>query len=144
MNYSLPLDMSRLFSESEGNLEQCSEPESIDRYLAAILSTHRGEHSFNSEFGTGLWEMDFENVVSESVWVERFTEYVKKGIQENEKRLKDVEIKIVVRDMVREDTSVRNLSIRKRVDVFIRGTVISTGKQIDFKHILYVGPLSRD
>jgi phage baseplate assembly protein W len=109
-----------------------------------ILSTHRGEHSFSHEFGTGLWEMDFENVASESVWVEKFTAYVEKGIRENEKRLTDVEINIVVRDMVREDTEIRNLSIRKRVDVFIHGTAVSTGKQHDFKHILYVGPLSRD
>ncbi|NDV64652.1 GPW/gp25 family protein [Bacteroides sp. 224] len=142
--YKLPLDISKFFSESGGTLEQCSELESIDQYLALILTTRHGEHSFDSLFGTRLWEMDFENIVSRATWEEKFTNYVKEAIEKYEKRLKNVEVKIDVKDVVREETAVQGFSVRKRVDVIILATVISSNKHHGFKHVLYLGPLSRD
>lgn len=142
--YKLPLDIGKLFSESGGHLEQCSELESIDRHIELLLITHRGEHGFDRQYGTRLWELDFENIVSKSVWEERFVNYIRQAIVMHEKRLKDVEVKIDVKDMVREEVSMKGFSVRKRVDIIILGTVISTNKQHGFKHIIYLGPLSRD
>ena len=142
--YKLPLDISGFFSELGGTLEQCSELESIDQYLALILTSRPGEHSFDPSFGTKLWEMDFENVASKTVWEERFITYVSEAIEKYEKRLKNIEIQIYIKDVVREETAMQGFSVRKRVDVIILGTVISTNRQHGFKHILYLGPLSKD
>jgi len=144
MNYNLPLDISRLFTEGGGDLERCSEVESIDKFLAVILTTRPGEHSFDRSFGTLLGDIDFENIISKSTWEERFIEYVKKGIADNEKRLKDVEVQINVKDVLREESEIQGFSVRKRVDVIIHGVVISTNTRQSFKHILYLGPLSKD
>jgi phage baseplate assembly protein W len=145
MHYKLPLDISRFFSDTgEGMLEQCNELESIDHYLGAVLATHPGEHSFSREFGTKLWEMDFENVASKSVWERMFLEHILAAVRTHEKRIKDVEIKIDIKDVVREDTVARSMNVRKRIDIFILGTLVSTNKPCGFKHTLFVGPLSRD
>jgi phage baseplate assembly protein W len=142
--YKLPLDISRFFSDSGGELERCPEVESIDQFLAAILTTRPSEHSFDSLFGTRLWELDFENIVSKSAWEERFIGYVKSAVIKNEKRLKDLDVQIDVRDVLREEVAMQGFSVRKRVDVIILGTLVSTNKQVGFKHILYLGPLSKD
>ena len=112
--------------------------------MAVILTTHLGEHNFNRKFGAKLWELDFENVVSKSVWEEMFIEHIKTAVNEHEKRLKDIEIKIEVKDVVREDNIMRNMSYRKRVEVFIVGKTVSNNKKCGFSHTFYIGPLSRD
>jgi len=142
--YKLPLDISKFFSDSGGTLEQCTELESIDQYLALILTTRPGEHSFDPSFGTRLWEMDFENIISKTAWEGKFTNYAKEAVEKHEKRLKNIEVRIDVKDVVREEIAVQGFSVRKRVDVIILATVISTSQQHGFKHVLYLGPLSRD
>lgn len=143
-HYKLPLDIGRLFTESGGNLEQCTELESVDQSLAMLFSTHQGEHSFNSEYGTKLWEMDFVNVTNKNDWETAFVEYILQGIADNEKRIKDVRIEIDVNDILHEEASMTGFSVRKRVDIITQGILVSTGGRAAFKHTLYIGPLSRD
>lgn len=138
------MDIGKFFSESGGNLERCTELESIDQHLGLLLVTHRGEHGFNQQYGTKLWELDFENIVSRSAWEDRFVGYIRQAVTQHEKRIRDVEVKIDVRDMVREEVSMKGYSVRKRVDIIILATVISTGQRHGFKHIIYLGPLSKD
>jgi phage baseplate assembly protein W len=143
-HYKLPLDISRIFSEGGGYLEQCTELESIDRHIALLLVTHQGEHGFSQQYGTRLWEMDFENIASRAEWEEKFIGYIRSAVTSHEKRLRNVEVSIDVRDTVREDVETKGFSVRKRVDVITLGTVVSTGKRKGFKHVIYLGPLSRD
>lgn len=143
-NYKLPLDFSRFFTESGGHLEQCTELESIDQNLGLILTTRQGEHSFDRLFGTKVGEMDFENIVSRSVWEEKFVGYVRQAIQDNERRLKEVQVRIKVDDVLREEASMSGFSVRKRVHVIIEAIAVSTNKPAAFKHTLYLGPLSKD
>ncbi len=140
--YKLPLDISRFFSGETGELEQCSELESIDQYLALVLLTRTGEHSLDREFGTKLWEMDFENVETINTWKTKFASLAKSAIEKHEKRLKDIEIRIDIKEVVQEETAMQGFSVRKRVDVIILGTVVSNNRQHGFKHVLYLGPLS--
>lgn len=142
--YKLPLNIGKFFSGSGGHLERCSELESIDQHIGLLLVTHRGEHGFDQQYGTKLWELDFENIVSKAAWEDMFVKFVHQAVTTHEKRIKDVEVKIDVRDMVREEISTSGLSVRKRVDIIIQATVISTNKRQGFKHIIYLGPLSRD
>jgi phage baseplate assembly protein W len=143
-HYKLPLDISRFFSEKGGYLERCTELESIDQHLGLLLATHRGEHGFDQRYGTKLWEMDFVNIVSRPAWEEEFITYIRQGIKLHEKRIKDVVIRLDIRDMVRENFALNGYNVRKRVDVSIHGTVISTNKRHTFRHFIYLGPLSRD
>lgn len=142
-NYKLPLDIDRLFSDSGGQLEKCSEMESIDQFLALLITTHPGEHSFNHDFGMKLWELDFENIVSLTVWEEQFTNYIRQAVEKYENRLRDVVVKIDVRDVAREDALWNAVTVRKQVDIIVTGNVVSTGKKSGFRHVVYMGPLSR-
>lgn len=125
-------------------MEQCTELESIDQSLALLFSTHQGEHSFDREYGTGLWEMDFVNITSRTIWEERFVEYILQSIARNERRIRDVKVQVDVNDILHEEASMTGFSVRKRVDIITQGVMVSTGSKAAFKHTLYIGPLSRD
>lgn len=142
--YKLPLNIGRFFTEGGGQLEQYGELESIDRFLDLLLITCPGEHAFNQKFGTKVWDFDFENVVSKTAWEERFVRYIKQAVEDNEKRLKDIDVQIHMRDVLREEAYMNSVTIHKRVDVVITGIVISSNKRHGFKYVMYMGPLSRE
>lgn len=142
--YKLPLNISRFFTEGNHRLQQCSEVESIDQFLGLLLRTCPGEHSFDPKFGCRIWELDFENVYSRGKWEGRFTQYVREAIVENEKRIKDVNIQLKVRDVLKEEAYMDSVTIRKCVDIFIEATVISTNGRSRFMHRIYLGPLSSE
>jgi len=143
-HYKLPLDIARFFTEAGGHLEQCTELESVDQSLALLYSTHQGEHSFDSNYGTKLWEMDFVNVVSRQVWEEEFTGYVLQAIADNEPRIKDVRVDVNVTDVLHEEASMAGFSVRKKVVIITQAVMVSTEKKAAFKHTLYVGPLTSE
>jgi phage baseplate assembly protein W len=143
-HYKLPLDIGRLFTDAGGHLELCSEVESVDQSLALLFSTHQGEHSFDHNYGTKLWEMDFVNVISKELWEDEFVGYILQAIADNEKRIKDVRIGVNVNDVLHEEASMAGFSVRKRVDIITQAVMVSTDKKVAFKHTLYVGPLSGD
>ncbi|MDR0834403.1 MAG: GPW/gp25 family protein [Candidatus Symbiothrix sp.] len=69
--YKLPLRFDTMPEDSDTlmvDFPVCNELESIDQNIGLILTTCPGEHKFNGEFGCGIWEMDFERVVSRKKW----------------------------------------------------------------------------
>ena len=140
----MPLDFSRFFSESGGHLERCSELESIDQGLGLLLTTRQGEHSFDRQYGTKLGELDFENIVSRAAWEESFIRYIRQAIVDNEKRLREIQVQIKMKDVLREEALLSGFSVRKQVDIIVQAVMVSTGVRAAFKHTLYLGPLSRE
>jgi len=139
--YKLPLDIHRFLSEGGGQFEHCSELESIDQFLGMLLMTVPGEHAFNEEFGSRVWDLDFENITSKYKWEAQVTDYIRQAVETNEKRLRDIEVQIDVRDVMRGE-SPDAITVRKQLDIYISGTLISTDTRHGFKHSIFMGPIS--
>jgi phage baseplate assembly protein W len=122
----------------------CSELESIDQYIEMILTTCPGEHKFNKSFGCGIWDMDFELVVSRQQWEDDFTAHILKAIQNFERRLKGVTVAIHVMEAAKEDLAMKTTAIKKKVHVFVNGILVSSNEPCGFNYILYLGPLSTE
>ncbi|GAF05250.1 GPW/gp25 family protein [Saccharicrinis fermentans] len=142
--YKLPLQLSNLFNDEDEQLERCSLLESIDQHLELLLTTSPGEHTFNAQFGTRIWELDFERVYSQSKWKERFSAFVQEAIEANEKRISEVDVKVFVREVVQEDTVLDSVTIRKRVDIYVYGVLTESNQRCGFNYSLYLGPLSNE
>jgi len=142
--YRAPLKLKSFFEDNNTQLDHCSLMESIDQNIELILTTCPGEHGFNEDFGCKIWDMDFERVISKSKWEEDFTAHIKEAVKENEKRLNDVRVKIIMKDVQWEDGISQTTAIRKKVDVIILGRVEETGQNCGFKYSLFMGPLSAD
>ncbi|GHT43633.1 lysozyme [Bacteroidia bacterium] len=122
----------------------CSELESIDQHLGLILTTCPGEHLFNPDYGCGIWDMDFERVVSRQRWEDRFTEHILQAVSKFEKRLTNVTAGIRVADTVREDAATRTTAIKKKVSVQINGRLVSDDANCGFRYTLFLGPLTTE
>ncbi len=142
--YKIPFDFASVLDESRGNTIMCDELESIDQHIELLIGTYQGEHSFDRDYGTGIWEMDFERIVSLDTWKTKFTECLSLSISKYEKRISNCEYRLEVEDVLKENPMSKNVSVRKRVDIFITATLNSTGARCSLYYTLYLGPLSKD
>lgn len=142
--YKLPIDFVRIFEPNIRNLSMCTEKESIEKNLELIITTCPGEDKYDPEFGCKIWDLDFERVVSKSRWEEQFNKYIADAIRKYEPRVSNVTPKVSFIDTRRDYEFTGVTSIRKRADISIDATVISTGSRCCFFYSLYLGPLSSD
>jgi phage baseplate assembly protein W len=142
--YTLPVSFDSVFDETAQDLAVCSEMESIDRHIELIITTCPGEHKFDKNFGCGIWDMDFERVVSRKQWEEDFTAHILNAVRNFEKRLRDITVAIRILEAVKEDLAMKTTAIKKKVHVFINGKRVSSGEACGFNYTLYLGPLSTE
>lgn len=142
--YKLPLDLTRVFEDDVRNLAKCGEKESIDANLELIITTCPGEHKYDPNFGCEIWNLDFERVVSKSLWEDRFLRFITEAIKKYEPRIYDIQPSVRFLDARREDVLSGATSIRKKADIRIDAKLLRSGVKCCFYYSLYLGPLSSD
>ena len=140
----LPLNFEALLNEDAGNnrLASCSEIDSIDQFIELLISTAPGEHTFDKEFGCEIFYLDFESIVSHTRWEGQFSEYITKAITRYEKRLANVYVRVAIDDMTRQDNVSGAPTVKKRVQVYVYGSLVHTGEKRCFYYVIYLGPIS--
>ena len=121
----LPLDFGALLSEDVENsrLVSCSEIESIDQFIELLISTAPGEHAFDKEFGCEIFYLDFESIISHTRWEGQFSDYITQAITRYEKRLTNVNVRVIIDDTTRQDNVFEASTIKKRVQVYVYGNL---------------------
>ena len=115
----LPLDFGALLSEDVENsrLASCTEIESIDQFIEMLIDTAPGEHAFDKEFGCEIFYLDFESIISHTRWEGQFSDYITQAITRYEKRLTNVNVRVIIDDTTRQDNVFEASTIKKRVQV---------------------------
>lgn len=110
--------------------------------LKRMISTAPGEHAFDKEFGCEIFFLDFESIVSHTRWEGQFSEYITKAITRHEKRLTGVNVRVIIDDTTRQDNVFDAPAVKKRVQVYVYGTLVHTGEKRCFYYVIYLGPIS--
>ena len=119
----LPLDFGALLSEDVENsrLASCTEIESIDQFIEMLIDTAPGEHAFDKDFGCEIFYLDFESIISHTRWEGQFSDYITQAITRYEKRLTNVNVRVIIDDTTRQDNVFEASTIKKRVQVYVYG-----------------------
>jgi phage baseplate assembly protein W len=139
-NYKLPLQLSNVLEGQE--LPTCNLMNSITKNLELIITTKFGEHRSDPSFGCEIWDLDFELIVSESLWSEKLRKSLIKSISTHEPRLSSIEITVAISDFEKPNYFRQFTEIKKRVDIGIVGIIHKTGEDYSFKTNLFLSPLS--
>jgi phage baseplate assembly protein W len=138
--YNKPFRLIRLFENRD--LQGADAGKSISQHIELIIFTRFGEHRHNNNFGCEIWDLDFELIVSETTWEEKFRQSLLKSITDYENRLYQVEVEIKMTE-VEKSFTIRNVTeIKKKVDISIRGRINITGEKYYFNTALFLSPLS--
>jgi phage baseplate assembly protein W len=115
---------------------------SISQYIELIIFTRYGEHRFMPDFGCEIWDLDFELIVSESMWEEKLRQSLLRSINKYEQRIYHVEVDVKINE-VNKFYPLRNISeIKKRVEITVKGIIHKTGEHYSFSTALFLSPLS--
>jgi phage baseplate assembly protein W len=129
----------------EGNaLPTCSLAQSISQNLELIIMSRFGEHRNDPSFGCEIWDVDFELIVSATLWEEKLRPSLLSSVHVHEKRLSDVQVNITIADIEKFNLFQRVTEIKKRVDIHVSGIIRQTGEAFGFRTNLFLSPLTRD
>ena len=95
--YKIPLQLKAVLEGNE--LATCDLAHSITKNLELIIMTRFGEHRSNPAFGCEIWELDFELIISESMWEEKLRQSLLKSIDSHENRLSRIEIILKIKEI---------------------------------------------
>lgn len=138
--YNKPFRLKNIFENKD--LKEADIGKSISQNIELIIFTRYGEHRHNHNFGCEIWDLDFELIVSETTWEEKFRQSLLRSITQYEPRLYQVEVEIKMSE-VEKIFSIRNVTeIKKKVDISIWGKMNITGEKYYFNTGLFLSPLS--
>jgi len=140
--YKIPLQLGAAIKGSE--LPTCNLSQSIAKNLELIILTRFGEHRSDPGFGCEIWDLDFELIVSASLWEEKLRKSLITSVVNHESRLSDVQIAVAVTDIEKFSVFKQFTEIKKRVDIGVTGIIHKTGEAFSFSTNMFLSPLSLD
>jgi phage baseplate assembly protein W len=141
--YRIPLDFKKL-KQKNSDWEYCSFKESIAQNIYLLVTSHFGEHRFDSTYGSKIWESDFQHIGNVNSWTEKVRKSLEDAILTHEKRLKRpiISLELIEKDIVSPSTGIR--SIKKCLIIKVTATNSITGESFIFEMQLFISPLSLD
>lgn len=75
-------------------LQRCSYQESIAQHIMLLILSHHGEVIGREDFGSMIWDLEFNQLVKISDWEEGVKNSLIKTIEKYEKRLRNVDVNV--------------------------------------------------
>jgi phage baseplate assembly protein W len=138
--YNKPFRFKSVFSGV--GLQPTDLGKSISNHLELIIFTRFGEHRFHNDFGCEIWDLDFELIVSESIWEEKFRKSLLKSITDYEFRIYNTEVEVRITEVENVYPLRKITEIKKKVDISVRALIKTTGEKYFFNTALFLSPLS--
>jgi predicted component of type VI protein secretion system len=137
--YSLPLDLGLIIKKAE--LPRCSLRTSVAHHLHLLLTTSFGELLSDEQFGSSLWDADFDNEDHRSRHREMILQSLLATIRRYETRIENVRAEAT---LYQEEIAAitNNTRAKKRLDVVIHATVKATNEPIVYRDNFFISPLS--
>lgn len=140
MDYlKLPLDFSTAL---KGQMERCSYEESIAQHIMMLIVTHYGEMEGKNDYGSVIWDLEYNQVVINNDWEEKVRKSLEKTITNYERRLRDIRVQVTLTE-VEEEIRNKYPNARRRVKISVKGFMTSNGKSFHFSTYLYISPISQ-
>ncbi|MFT4093775.1 MAG: GPW/gp25 family protein [Niabella sp.] len=137
--YKLPFNIGAIPAKKE--LPRCSLKESISHHLHLILTTSFGELYSDGDYGSGLWEEDFDNVSYRNKQKESILKSITESIMKYEKRIERVKVEM----NVQQDESMSKSEdprIKRKIDFLITALIVATNEKIVYRDSFFTSPLA--
>lgn len=136
--YKIPFDYKKLSLGHD--VAKVTIEESLAQFMSVIISTIFGEYKYDDEFGTVIWDTDFDLLANPNKLKDIIRDSVHEKVSKYEKRIKVTEVKLGVNeDTVSHRAKVR---VKKRLDIIVYGVIKKTNEPYYFKSSYYLAPFS--
>lgn len=141
--YTQPLNLSLLMKGKEH--PSCTLQQSIAQRIHLLLITNFNECRYDREFGSVIWEHDFENLPNINQWKDQMAKSVKEELEKYEKRLINIKttLELTEQEFIDNDKN-RYKKLKRRIDINVNASLKSTNEPFYFQEVLYVSPIWTD
>lgn len=129
---------------TNGHIETCEVGESIAQNIMLLIVTKQGENRYDENYGNEVWNLEFDNGVTTTLWENIFINSLKKQIADYEPRIVNAKVEAYV-TFVEHGYETRGFSeVKKKVKIAINAKMESTGENFNFSTELFLSPMSID
>jgi phage baseplate assembly protein W len=136
--YTLPLTLDKLMRQHEHT--RCTLKQSVIQNLHLLLTTAFGEYPVVEGYGCSIWDNDFDNITIASKIKENIKQSIIQSVQEHEKRLGKVSVKLLIHQ--EEVPELKGRRIKKRIEISITGILLLTNEPFSHDYSFFAGPYS--
>jgi phage baseplate assembly protein W len=141
--YELPIKFKNLM-KAGSELKTCDLRQSIAQNIFLIITTMYKENRYDESYGCAIWDLDFELVSNENLWLETIRKSIYESVLKHEKRLYEITVEIEVSMDEQVTTLKGDKTVKKRLTIYVRGYINLTGEAFSFNTNIYLSPLSLD
>lgn len=136
--YKIPFDFKKLSIGEDARRVVLEE--SLAQYIALIITTIFGEYKYDLEFGTIIWETDFNLLANPNQLKDLIKESVHEKVKKYETRLIVTDVTLeVIEDTLSYETNIR---VKKRLDIVVYGIIKQTNQPYYYKSSYFLAPFS--
>jgi phage baseplate assembly protein W len=140
MYYKIPFDFGSVMEGS--SVATCDLPESIAQHIQLIITTRQAENRFDADYGNPVWDIDFENSISDARWQEQLRVLILDKLQKYEKRIFNISV-AVHSEWVEKTWPLKKFTeIKKKVTVLVNSQLVDTEEKFTFKTEIYISPMA--
>jgi phage baseplate assembly protein W len=136
--YKIPFDFKKLTIGEDAR--KVTIEESLAQYISLIITTIFGEYKYDEEFGTVIWETDFNLLANPNQIKDQIKESVQEKVKKYEQRLIVTDVTLnVVEDTLSFETNIR---VKKRLNIVVYGIIKQTNQPYYYSSSYYLAPFS--
>lgn len=136
--YKIPFDYKKLSNGDDAT--KVTIEESLAQFISVIISTIFGEYKYDEEFGTIIWDTDFNLLANPNKLKDMIKESIHEKVNQYEKRLTVTEVTLGVNENTLSYET--NIRVKKRLDITVYGVIKKTNEPYYFKSSYYLAPFS--
>jgi len=136
--YKIPIDFKNLTRGED--IKKVTIEESLAQYISLVITTIFGEYKYDENFGTMIWETDFNLLANANQLKDAIKDSVFSKVKEYEKRLTITDVTLAIgEDTVSYTTKIR---VKKRLDIVVYGIIKKTNQPYYYKSSYFLAPFS--
>lgn len=136
--YNIPFEFDKFFEKKD--LKKISLQESISQFIGTIVTTQFEEYKFDDNFGSEIWETDFDLLTNTNVLKEKIKNSLSEKIKTYEKRLSNIEVILNIGEDYSETG--KKVRLKKYLTITVQGIIKKTDEPYSYRGYYYIAPLS--
>ncbi|MCT4671806.1 MAG: GPW/gp25 family protein [Prolixibacteraceae bacterium] len=137
----LPIDFDHFLKG--GALGRCSYEESIAQHLMLLITSRYGEVVGKGDYGSAIWELEFNQLVKINEWEEVVRNSLIEVIDKYEKRIEMVNVQVILSEINDDMHHRKDSYIRRKASINISAELVGMNLPFHFNTIVYISPLAQ-
>ena len=139
--YKIPLNFDQIGQHSP--FSTCDLGESISQNLFSLICTRKGEVPSDPEYGSNIWDLEFQRIVNKVNWEDAVYSSLYELIEKYEPRIYQVSMDVNVAEVEVKYPFREYPEVKSQAQITITAKVKHTNENFRFSTELFISPMAK-